>query len=72
MATDTDTLLKVQHKKFHLNPLTMGSGRGRQSGIELQEGTLGFVVLGRELIPKTPSFLGRALPSMRHQSGAKQ
>ena len=55
MAGDAETLLKVQHTKFCLQPLTVGSNTG-QSRLEMCE-SLGQVALGRELKEQLPGSL---------------
>ena len=75
-AGDSESLLKGQHIKFCLHPLTLGSSRGRAEstrGLETLEESLGLVALGRQLreqppgsmcwVMEEPSFSGKAFLS---------
>ena len=57
MAGDTESLLKGQCTKFSLQPLTLGSGEGGQSRLEMCEESLGLVALERELKDQLPGSL---------------
>ena len=46
---DTGTFLKGQHTKFHSQPFTLGSSRGRAGWTRVAKESLGFVALAREL-----------------------
>ena len=62
MARDAENLLKGQHKKICLQPLTTGSGRGRAEGTRAMWEELGLVPLGRELKSQQPSSLYLVIP----------
>ena len=56
MAGDTKSCLKGQGINFHMQPLTLGSGKGGggRSGLVMLEERLGAVALGRELREQLP------------------
>ena len=83
-AGNSESPLKDQCTKFHLQPLTLSFGTGKKSRLETLGETLRLVALGRELneqppwtlcwvilILQEPSFAGRGLLSKWHQSKGK-
>ena len=62
MARDTKSLLKGQHTKFYLQPLTRAPEEGQQSILEPHEKSLELVALGRELKGQLPGSLCSVIP----------
>ena len=57
MTRELESLSKGQHTKFSLQSVTLGSSRGRESGLEALEKSLGVVALGRKLKDQPPGSL---------------
>ena len=86
MTGDTESLLKGQCTKFHLQPLILGSGRGRAEwnrgdpsggyGVggsgERTKGTAARIPVLSFPILQESSLSGRALPSKCHQPERKK